>query len=152
MQFLENEIAHYTEMVWDTSLSLTVSKTDTEALQAETLAPRCAIQITGKWNGWLVLVLSKELTRMATNSFFGPGSAEDPELLEDTLKELANQIGGNLKNLFPSPTQLNIPVASLNGTQLEFPETEIRTQLKFNIQGQLLETLLLENQSAELAQ
>ncbi len=152
MQFLESEISHYAELVWDTALSLKVSKTDADDSQLDPKSPKCAIQMTGRWNGWLVIVLSEKLTHIATDSFFGPGSAQEQELLEDTLKELANQVGGNLKNLFPSPTSLNLPVVPLDGTQLEFPETEMRTQLKFDSQGHPMEIRLLENQSAKLAQ
>ncbi len=144
MQFMEKEIHQFLGMIWEAQLNL--------PLQPRPLAPeappectcRCAIQISGGWNGWLVMDFSPELARQASERFFGVSEPKQPAEVEETLKELANQVGGNLKNLFSGPTRLMFPVVSLDGPSLYFPDTQLKTRLGFFSNNQPLEIRLLE--------
>ncbi len=146
MQYMEKEICHCAEMVWNTTLGLSLDRKETPHPIEETENFRCATKINGRWNGWLVITLPSKLTDTASRIFFGEGnSSRNEENREDTLKELANQVGGNIKNLVPQPSSLDLPVMSFKASDLQFPDTELRTRLTFECQGNLLEIQLLEN-------
>lgn len=145
MQYMENEICHCAEMVWTTALGLSLTRKELAQPVAEDENLRCAISIKGRWNGWLVITLPSTLTNKAAIKFFGESdpSMQD-ENIEDTLKELANQIGGNFKNLVPQPSSLELPIMSFKAEDLQFPKTTELTRLSFECQGDLIEFQLLE--------
>ncbi|WP_254508734.1 chemotaxis protein CheX [Anatilimnocola floriformis] len=72
------------------------------------------IRIDGAWSGSVALVFSAELARNAACRMLklSPDEVTDADELE-VAAELANMIGGNLKSLLPSPSQLSLPVVSL---------------------------------------
>lgn len=145
-QYMEKEICHCAEMVWNTALGLPLTRKDIAQPIQELENLRCATKIKGRWNGWLVITLTPRLTQTVSRIFFGEGSpSAQEENIEDTLKELANQIGGNLKNLVPQPSSIEIPVMSFKATDLQFPNTDLLTRLTFECEGDLIEIKLLEH-------
>lgn len=144
-QYMEKEICHCAEMVWNTTLGLPLARKDIDQPIQEPENLRCATKIKGRWNGWLVITLTPRLTSTASSIFFGESTPSmEEENIEDTLKELANQIGGNLKNLVPQPSSIEIPIMSFKATDLQFPNTELKTRLTFECEGDLIEFQLLE--------
>lgn len=145
MKNLDKEISHFVEMIWSSLLGLTVSPLEPQQLEKTTEWPVCAIQITGGWNGWVVLNLAPTIVNHANRAFFGEG-ADPPAAsqVEETLKELANLLGGNLKNLAPPPSKLKFPVVSLQGTALSFPGTQMISHKAFRCLDSQFEIRLLE--------
>ncbi len=144
-QYMENEIRHCAEMVWTTTLGLSLKPKETHQPIAEIKNLRCATQFKGRWNGWLVITIAPGLTHTASRIFFGESdTGTENENIEDTLKELANQIGGNLKNLVPQPSFIDIPVMSFEACELKFPQAEPLTRLTYECEGDLVEFQLLE--------
>lgn len=142
---MEKEIRHCAEMVWTTALGLSLTQKNTKQPITEIKNLRCATQIKGRWNGWFVITIAPGLTHTASRIFFGESdSAIENENIKDTLKELANQIGGNLKNLVPQPSSIDIPVMSFEAGDLKFPHTEPLTRLTYECEGDLVEFQLLE--------
>ena len=145
-QYMEKEICHCAEMVWNTALGLPLARQDIPQPIQEIDNLRCATKIKGTWNGWLVITLTPRLTQAASSIFFGESSpSTEEENIEDTLKELANQIGGNLKNLVPQPSSIEIPIMSFKAKDLQFPNTDLLTRLTFECEGDLIEFKLLES-------
>lgn len=68
------------------------------------------VQVSGGWNGAVILECSAAAARSVAGALLmvGPDevSAED---VSDTVGELANVIGGNLKALLPGPSRLSVP-------------------------------------------
>ena len=68
------------------------------------------VQITGEWSGAVTVQCSEKLARRATALMFG---SEDEEVTEeettDTIGELANMTGGNVKSLLDGSCQLSLP-------------------------------------------
>ena len=68
-----------------------------------------SIQINGAWNGTVFVYCSKdvisELSSQALDINAGSLNASD---VEDTMREVTNLIGGSIKPLLPSPSELSI--------------------------------------------
>lgn len=69
------------------------------------------VEITGAWEGSVTLCCPTGLAARVASIMFGLGDieADDPDLVNDALCELANMIGGNLKGLLPGPSILSVP-------------------------------------------
>ncbi len=125
MQFKEDELKQFSQMVWQSILGLDVKPSDRPFDPGENHAEGC-VQITGAWRGVVTLSCPGELARRVTEIMFHlePGKAESEEI-QDAVGELANMVGGNLKALMPPPCELSLPIVALNGHKLHFPMTEI---------------------------
>jgi chemotaxis protein CheX len=68
------------------------------------------IQITGAWNGTVALHCPTPLARQVAAAMFSvkPDEITGVEM-QDSLGELVNMLGGNLKALLPEPCQLSLP-------------------------------------------
>lgn len=69
-----------------------------------------SVQITGGWDGSVVLALPPEMVASATSAMLGLSESDQSAGdQEDVAAELANMIGGNLKSLLPGPSNLSLP-------------------------------------------
>jgi chemotaxis protein CheX len=111
MQYLEQEIFEITEMTWQAMLGL-----DSQACTlpsnidlAEEFWTR-RVEISGAWNGLVVLHGSWQLVNSAACVIFGTGRSEvTAQDRSDAIYELTNLIAGNIKSLLPGPCQLALP-------------------------------------------
>ena len=68
------------------------------------------VQITGEWEGAIVLSCSLKLAVSTTAFMFDMATEEvTPEDLQDAVGELANMVGGSIKGLVPGPSRLSLP-------------------------------------------
>ena len=68
------------------------------------------VQISGAWNGAVLLRCSGALASLASARMFGLDDGEaSPEQVHDALGELANILGGCVKTLLPEPCFLSLP-------------------------------------------
>lgn len=109
--FVESDVQMLVESIWSTVLSLQARRAHSPR-RADDFAPvviGCA-QITGAWEGAVLLECSLPLALRAAAAVFG---AEPTELsvadLEDAIGELTNMHGGNLKGLLPDSCFLSLP-------------------------------------------
>jgi chemotaxis protein CheX len=76
------------------------------------------IQIAGAWNGAVFVEVSEEFaTYAATKMLMMEVADVVHEDRQDTLGELTNMIGGNIKSIVTSPSNLSLPTVS-SGTYL----------------------------------
>jgi chemotaxis protein CheX len=69
-----------------------------------------SIDLTGAWPGRVLVQCPQPLAvRMAGVLFQLDDDAVNEDDVVDTLAELANVIGGNVKSLLPAPSQLGLP-------------------------------------------
>lgn len=97
-----------TEQVWLQFLGIDI------APAAADVAAECAtsIAIEGAWNGAIIVACSHTLAKKAAAAMFCcPVSEIDDASWRDTLNEVANIMGGNLKGLLPGPSKLGLPEA-----------------------------------------
>lgn len=83
---------------------------------------RAAVQITGSWQGALVIECPEVAARAFTAAMLGMDEAEAEDMgideLRDVVGELANMAGGNLKAIVGADTRLSLPTV-IFGTDLE---------------------------------
>lgn len=132
MQFLEKEIQQYTQLVYSTLLSIEVQPLPGQYETSSTDTFTGSVQITGKWNGALLLSLPSSLVNTLTETLFSlePGKATTEDK-KDAVGELINMIGGNIKALLPQPCTLSVPLLGVEGHDLYFPSTEMVTHCQF---------------------
>lgn len=74
------------------------------------------VQISGTWNGAVVLEFTEVLAkRIAVLMFGSPANEATPAEICDAVGELANMIGGALKMLIPEPAQISLPAVTQGG-------------------------------------
>jgi CheY-specific phosphatase CheX len=95
VQFLEKEIQQYTQLVCSTLLGFEVQPLPGhyEASPSDTFTG--SVQITGEWNGALLLTLPSSLVNTLTETLFSlePGKTTTEDR-KDAVGELTNMIGG----------------------------------------------------------
>lgn len=109
------EIAEYVRSTWDSVLSLPVEPISSESLpdSREEFLTGC-VQITGAWDGAVTLDIPLQLARRAAAAMFMVDPPDDvaADQMHDTVGELTNIVGGNLKALLPGPCYLTMPAVA----------------------------------------
>lgn len=142
MNALIDEVTDVACQVWSTVTGL-------EPLPAgpsrEDLTVAGSVQISGEWNGAVIVSMTWWLARTVTGHMFERNvddlAADD---VADAVGEIANMIGGNIKALLPGPTQLSIPIVVSGGPAPKFPGTEVVQRLHFSIDGEPFDLTLVE--------
>ncbi|HSK21905.1 MAG TPA: chemotaxis protein CheX [Egicoccus sp.] len=97
--------------IWAAILGLDLQPADAMAVHPEDVrVVTGVVQITGEWAGAVTVQVSEHLARTATALMFGSEPAEvTEEEITDTVGELANMTGGNVKSLLAGTCQLSLP-------------------------------------------
>jgi len=145
-----DDVRGVTEMIWSTVLGLEVAaRADAAPVEAQALAG--CVQITGAWQGAVVLTCSARLARQAAGAMFGidPDRAGTDEA-QDAVGELANMTGGNLKALLPEPCALSLPaVVSGSDYRARVPGSRVVLQVGFDCEEQPFVVTVLERATVE---
>ncbi|MGE0679667.1 MAG: chemotaxis protein CheX [Candidatus Binatia bacterium] len=111
MEVTQTDLSQIVEGIWSSMLGLNIQSALEHGAdsQVASLLAAC-IQITGAWEGSVVLRCSSELARHAAAAMFATEveSISSGEML-DSLGELANMIGGGVKSLLPEVCTLSLP-------------------------------------------
>lgn len=147
MNFSEQDISQVTESIWISVLGIDVKRRP-EAVtpnDKEQFLTAC-VQITGDWEGAVVLQCSSALARTIGAIMYDiePDAGTTDEV-QDALGELTNMIAGNLKALLPGICHLSLPavVEGLNYKSIA-PRSEPISQVAFESQSQPFMVMLLE--------
>jgi len=147
MQFADNDIYQTVESIWTSVLGMEVRPSNgTGVLPEKDHSLAACVQITGAWEGAVVLHSSTELVRRAAAAMFGvDGESTTAADMQDALGELVNMIGGNLKALLPESCYLSLPTA-VEGQEytLRVPGSLLLNQFAFHCQDQPFLVALLE--------
>lgn len=130
-------------------LGLEVGPGDNQAFQTGSLVTG-VVQITGAWQGSVMLDCSADLAHQSADLMFGvdPGSSS-PEEVRDAVGELVNMIAGNIKALLPEPTQLSLPtVVEGRDYQLTIPGSSMVNFATFLTDGKPLQVKVLHREEA----
>ncbi len=148
MEFAEQDISQLIESIWSSVLGLDVMRSDEEMgadWEQEAKVIGC-VQITGDWEGAVMLKCPTELARLAGAIMFGveieSGTADEAE---DALGELTNMIAGNLKSLLPGICYLSLPIV-VNGLDYRtiVPGSRPLCQVAFKCREKPFKVMLLE--------
>jgi chemotaxis protein CheX len=146
MQLSESDLREVVESVWSAMLGL-------ELIPAERAYERDpdsrnltgTVQITGEWQGAVMVDLPEKLARDAAAAMFGMESDElgEDEVL-DALGEVANMIGGNVKGLIEGECKLSLPTIAEGGDfRVAVPGSSTNVLLVFDCDGKPFQVKLL---------
>ncbi|WP_436525961.1 chemotaxis protein CheX [Actinoplanes sp. HUAS TT8] len=123
----ENDLAEMVEQVWEAYLDpegvSPLMQTYDENQPSEV---HSSVSITGSWSGHIVYASSRAAAQRAAAAFLAMELEEvSEEDISDTLGELANIVGGNVKAMLPPGAQLSLPqVVLAPESSARYPNTE----------------------------
>lgn len=112
--------------VWCTMLNQDLHEVMEEPMREEKSIAG-TVQITGAWEGAVMLQCTERTARVFTAELLGIADHEvNTADLDDAVGELANVVGGNIKSLLPGPSALSLPMVTrgLDYTNA-FPHTRV---------------------------
>ena len=138
------ELEQVTTSVWELMMESTILRSDPSALAPDADCKVAFIRLNGAYNGTIALHLDDELVRLAAAAMFG---TEDVEVtaaeMDDTARELANMVGGNVKCLVEQPTELGLPQLSA-AKQFTVDGASEKCRLAFQHDGAALHVTVYE--------
>ncbi len=144
---LADDITKITEAVWTSTLNESIirKRLPDNALSRPFLTT--CIHITGAWEGTMILECSLEYGRAVAASIFGTRPADvTHDEAHDAVGELINMIGGNVKALLPTPSQLSLPsVAEGMNYRMSIPGTVALHELDYDSNGHWIRVRLLQS-------
>jgi CheY-specific phosphatase CheX len=153
MQLSESDLREVVESVWSAMLGLELVPADHGyARDVESRNLTGTVQITGEWQGAVMVDLPEKLARDAASAMFGmePDELGEDEVL-DALGEVANMIGGNVKGLIEGECKLSLPTIAEGGDfRVAVPGSSTSVLLVFDCEGKPFQVKLLvrEDQAA----
>ncbi len=102
------------------------------------------VQISGEWNGAVMVEMNAALASDAARKMLAIDEAE-VELIDcqDTIAELTNMIGGNIKSLLPGPSSLSLPsVTTGNASEIRVVGTVEENSVPFLCNNQQVRVVL----------
>jgi CheY-specific phosphatase CheX len=149
MQFTEGDLTEVVRSVWDAMLGLTLlPATQAYETTSDGRYLTGCVQITGSWEGAVMIDLPEALARDAAAAMFGCETADlsDDEVL-DALGEIANMVGGNVKGMIDGDCKLSLPtVAEGADFRIAVPGSGVQTLLVFDCAGKPFQVKLLVRQ------
>jgi chemotaxis protein CheX len=144
---VEDAIREITRNIWLNLLGLNVVRSDKQATQpgSSQMMAGC-VQITGAWQGTLILSCTGAFARLAAGRMFEVATDNTTkDQAEDALGELTNITGGNLKAVLPGPSLLSLPtVVEGCDYRLRVPGGRTVSQVYFECLNHLFAVTLLE--------
>jgi len=133
--------------IWAAILGMVLQPADALAHHGEEVrVVTGCVQITGDWSGAVTVQCSAHLARVATAVMFGstPDDVTEDEVC-DTVGELANMTGGNVKSLLPGSCQLSLPAVTTGRDYHVFiPGAEVVDRVTADCNGELVVMTMLE--------
>lgn len=148
MPGLEASIDEIVETVWTSTLGLPVVPDDPFRLESERGHTFGGIvQITGAWDGVVAVQCSAALARRATGTMMGLADREIAlSDIQDTVGELANMVGGNVKALLPGRCVLGLPVVVEGADfRMRLPGSTQILQCAFRAEGEPFSVTVLRH-------
>ncbi|MEU4687246.1 chemotaxis protein CheX [Actinoplanes sp. NPDC023714] len=107
----ESDLAEMVEQVWESYLDPEgISPLIPTYDENQPSEVHSSVSITGSWSGHVVYASSRAAAQRAAAAFLAMEMDEvSEEDISDTLGELANIVGGNVKAMLPSGAQLSLP-------------------------------------------
>jgi chemotaxis protein CheX len=113
------DVVAITQNVFETMLQTQIDQTCESYPQNDSSGVVGCIHIAGEWSGAVLVRASNELAKFAASRMLMVCQEEVVvEDLQDTLAELTNMIGGNIKSIVPSPSNLSLPTVT-NGNDFK---------------------------------
>ncbi|WP_425616243.1 chemotaxis protein CheX [Anatilimnocola sp. NA78] len=145
MTVKSDDVVAITENVLKTMLDFDVATTDFVAEPDSAEQISSFVQISGAWEGTVIVESSLGLARDIAGGMFGISTnsvSEDD--LQDALAEITNMVGGNIKGLVNSPSFLSIPCIAKESTLAGPGQPKVVFQQSFVCRDELLRITLCQ--------
>ena len=112
MHLSSDDVAQIVQEVWSSMLGLEIDPVDIEVEKGE---PSVAgsVGVTGASDCLISLEISEIGARQLAAAMFGLDEDDvSDDDIGDTVGELTNMVGGNIKSLLPEPSTLSLPVVA----------------------------------------
>lgn len=143
----EREIIELVDMIWSTTLGLSVQPLGSMPRENWALPPiEAQVHIAGTWQGVVVLHTSEALAARVARVMFNLGNeTPTPGDLQDAFGEVANITGGNIKGLISvGDAHLSLPsVVQGNDYSTHVPGSELVVRVEFICEGEPLVVTVL---------
>lgn len=112
---ITNDINTVTSEVWSSMANTFLELSDQVVSPAELNGyVVSSVQVAGAWEGTVRLDMNLEMARATTARLLGAEEADvSPEDIQDAVGELANMLGGGVKELMPHPCKLSLPSVAI---------------------------------------
>lgn len=139
-----SEIVSITGNVFTTMIGSDVSQREESSSLAPDAPITGCVHISGEWNGAVLVQTTSKLANRAACAML---AMEDSEVemndRQDTMAELANMIGGNIKSLVPGPSSLSLPTVTCGQDfDIRIFGTEIENSVPLECGGEQLRILI----------
>ena len=144
---LEDEIVKITETVWSSTFGALITRGPVKNTPVGSPFLTTCIQITGTWEGTMVLECSVDHGRQLAATMFGmEATAVSQTEMHDAVGEVINIIGGNIKSLLPAPSQLSLPsIAEGASYHVTIPSSTLLHEMDFDDAGNILRIRLFKS-------
>ena len=146
---IEDQIFGIVEYVWNAFVGIDLqrrSEGKVDRMRGYFLSS--SVEIEGAWQGEVSLLFSEELAhRVASHLFEMPITSVSQEEIRETLGEISNIMGGNLKRLLPEPCHLSVPVVGFEEVltaKVRGLPSHTTHQVLADCEGRLLVVMLAE--------
>lgn len=145
MTICNSDILAITQNILETMANMGVCEGEAEPCSHEELMTGC-VQISGTWRGAVVIQTTEGFARQAACEMLAiTDSAVTAVDMEDTLAEITNMIGGNIKSQVPSPSYLSLPsVTTGHDFNFRLNGAEVVSQMHMTSQDHSLTVLICE--------
>jgi len=148
MEIELDQITQIAAMTWEAILGMTIESGGIAGAPAPARSIAACVHITGAWDGAVLLDCSVEVARHAASVMFS-AREEDVSVCDeqDSVAELVNIIGGNLKALLPEKCFLSLP-AVVEGADFSsrIPGSRLLLRVPFSCQGHNVTVTLRERE------
>jgi chemotaxis protein CheX len=154
IESLRNELYNLTSEVWSSMANTSLQPMGEDALPgAGNAHVVSSVQVVGSWTGAVNLDMDMGLARLTTARLLG---IEEPEVshedIRDAAGELANMVGGGLKELMPKPCGLSLPTVIIGKQYTSvIGGGHIALECAFEADSGRLNITVIEKQSLEKA-
>jgi len=153
MTFNSEDIYELADIVWSTVLALPIEPDTSGSVGRRPRSMAACIQITGGWNGAIVLDCPASVARHAAAIMFQTQPAQVSMAdIQDAIGELANIVGGHVKSLLPQPCHLSLPTVIEGGDySTRVPGSRLVSRVGFVCDGDTASISILEKAEARHA-
>ncbi len=138
------DIFAITDNVFSTMVDSRVEVIEDSSLSSEQNPITGCVQIAGAWTGAVMVQTTSELaSKVACKMLALEQNSANLTDCQDSIAELTNMIGGNIKSLVPGPSVLSLPsVTTGKDFDIRVFGTTTENSLCMNCEGQLLRVVL----------
>lgn len=112
MQLNSDDVAQIVQEVWSSMLGLDIDPVEID-IPAGGPSVAGSVGVTGATDCLISLEMGENAAKALAAAMFGMGVDEvSNDDVSDTVGELTNMVGGNIKSLLPEPSTLSLPVVA----------------------------------------